>query len=154
MYINLPHLPRLNFAYPFFPFLSTYMLVCFHCFILHLAPWFSFVFQFVFNLVLFLTGKYNFLFPCSPGQSMYFIFGLFWLCSRVYIYVCVCVFHYFNYYLPDFVAAICLGFIFGLSLRIFALISLNAIINHLWNLHSWPEIKTWAFGMGALSLRR
>ena len=28
----------------------------------------------------------------------------------------MCIFHYFNYYLPDFVAAICLGFIFGFSL--------------------------------------
>ena len=25
----------------------------------------------------------------------------------------MCILHYFNYYLPDFVAAICLGFIFG-----------------------------------------
>ena len=24
----------------------------------------------------------------------------------------MCIFHYFNYYLPDFVTAICLGFIF------------------------------------------
>ena len=27
----------------------------------------------------------------------------------------MCIFHYFNYYLPDFVTAICLGFIFGFS---------------------------------------
>ena len=27
----------------------------------------------------------------------------------------MCVFHYFNYYFPDFVPAICLGFIFGFS---------------------------------------
>ena len=25
--------------------------------------------------------------------------------------------------------------------------------NHLWNLHSWPEIKSWAFGVGTLTLR-
>ena len=25
----------------------------------------------------------------------------------------MCIFHYFNYYLPDLVTAICLGFIFG-----------------------------------------
>ena len=37
--------------------------------------------------------------------------------------------HYFNYYLHDFVTAICLGFIFGFSLCIFGLISLNAITN-------------------------
>ena len=46
----------------------------------------------------------------------------------------MCIFHYFNYYLPDFVTAICLG---GSSLIshfwIFVLISLNAITNHLWN---------------------
>ena len=43
---------------------------------------------------------------------LYFIFdGLFRLCSWVYMYMCI--FHYFNYYLPDFVTAICLGFIFG-----------------------------------------
>ena len=28
----------------------------------------------------------------------------------------MCIFHYFNYYLPDFVTAICLGFIFGFLL--------------------------------------
>ena len=27
----------------------------------------------------------------------------------------MCMFHYFNYYLPDFVTAICLGFIFTLE---------------------------------------
>ena len=37
--------------------------------------------------------------------------GLFWLCLWMYM----CVFHYLNYYLPDFVTAICLGFIFGFS---------------------------------------
>ena len=29
--------------------------------------------------------------------------------------MCMCVFHYINYYLPDFVPAICLGFIFAFS---------------------------------------
>ena len=29
------------------------------------------------------------------------------------MYMCMCIFHYFNYHLPDFVTAICLGFIFG-----------------------------------------
>ena len=144
MYINL-HLSLFNCAYlfllSFLYFLSsqhTWQL-CFHWFISHLAPCFSFVFQFVLNLLLFLTGKYNFLFPCSPGQSnvLYFWTVLTLLKGvHVCVCVCVCVFHYFNYYLTDFVAAICLGFIFGFSLRIFALISLNAIINHLWNLHS------------------
>ena len=31
---------------------------------------------------------------------------------------------------------------------VFVLISLNAITNHLWNLHSWPEIKSWIFVIG------
>ena len=83
---------------------------------------------------------------------MYFIFvGLFWLCSWVYMYMCI--FHYFNYYLPNFVTAICLGFIFCFSFWIFVLISLKATTNHLWNLHSWPEIKPWAFVVGALTPR-
>ena len=43
---------------------------------------------------------------------LYFIFvGLFSRCSWVYMYICIV--HYFNYYLPDFVTAIGLGFIFG-----------------------------------------
>ena len=41
-----------------------------------------------------------------------FIFvGLSSLCSWVYVYMCI--FHYFNYYLPGFVTTICLEFIFG-----------------------------------------
>ena len=31
----------------------------------------------------------------------------------VHVYMYMCIFHYFNYYLPDFVTAICLGFIVG-----------------------------------------
>ena len=118
MYTNL-HLPLFNSAYPFFSFLSFLSskhicYFCFHCFIPHLAPCFSFVFQFVHKLVLFLTGKYNFLFPLFTRSLLYFIFvGLFSLYSWVYIYMCI--FHYFNYYLPDFLTAICLGFIFGFS---------------------------------------
>ena len=27
----------------------------------------------------------------------------------------ICILHYFNYYLPDFVTAVCLGFIFALE---------------------------------------
>jgi len=58
------------------------------------------------------------------------------------------IFHYFNYYLPDFVTAI-----WGSSLvshfGIFVLISLNAITNHLWNFCSWTEIKPWGFGSGS-----
>ena len=48
----------------------------------------------------------------------------------------MCIFHYFNYYLPDFVTAICRGFSLFIHFWIFVLISLNAITNHLWNLCS------------------
>ena len=53
MYINLLHIPLFNFAYLFFlsllSFLSSQHVCwfCFHCFIPHLAPCFSFIFQFV-----------------------------------------------------------------------------------------------------------
>ena len=33
----------------------------------------------------------------------------------------------------------------------FASILFNSVSNHLWNLFSWPEIKQWAFGVGALT---
>ena len=33
----------------------------------------------------------------------------------------------------------------------FVLISLNAVMNHLWNLCSWWEIKPWAFGVERLT---
>ena len=36
----------------------------------------------------------------------------------------MCIFHYFNYYLPDFVTAICLGFIFCFLFFIFVVESL------------------------------
>ena len=52
-----------NFACLFFlSFLSSQHVCqfCFHCFISHWAHCFSFGFQFVLQLVLFLTGKYNF----------------------------------------------------------------------------------------------
>jgi len=82
-----------------------------------------------------------------PGLYCYFI-ALFWLCSWVYM----CILHYFNYYLTDFVTAI-----WGSSLVsrfwIFALLSLNAITNDLWKLHTWPEIRPWGFGVEALTLR-
>ena len=56
-----------------------------------------------------------FYFLCSCVNLLYFIFvGLFSLCSWMYTYMCI--FHYFNYYLPDFVTVIYLGFIFGFSI--------------------------------------
>ena len=139
MYINLLHLPLFNFAYLFFLsflsfFSSQYICsFCFHCFIPHLALCFSFVFQFVFYLILFLTGKYNFLFPLFTGSIYYIFVGLFSLCSWVYMYMCI--FHDFNYYLPDFVTAICLGFIFASSFLDICF-NLNAITSHVWNLRS------------------
>ena len=111
---NLLHLLLFNFTYQFFlSFLSSQHICqfCVSCFIPHLAPCFSSIFQFLLQLVLFLTGKYNFLFILLAG-SFYCIFvELFSLCSWVYMYMCI--FHYFNYCLLDFVAAICLRFIFG-----------------------------------------
>jgi len=88
-------------------------------------------------------------FLCSLGQPNYFIFvGLFWFCLWVYMYMCI--FHYFIIFLILY-----LWFFWGSSLAsrfwIFVLILQNAITNHLWNFHSWPEIKPWAFGVGALT---
>ena len=104
---------------------------------------------------MFLNIIFDFL-SCQ-ANLLYFIFvGLFWLCSWVCMYMCI--FHYFNYYLPDFVTAISLGFIFGFSFLgiCFNLTfgtSENSTTNHLWNFYSWPEIKPWAFGRGALTPR-
>ena len=85
----------------------------------------------------FLTGKYNFWFLLFT-KSIYCTSFL--LDSHDFTHMFMCIFHYFNYHLPDFVTAI-----WGSSLvsyfRVFVLISLNAITNHLQNLHSWPEIK-------------
>ena len=41
----------------------------------------------------------------------------------------MCIFYYFNYYLPDFVTAICLGLYLVSHFWIFVLILLNAITN-------------------------
>ena len=43
----------------------------------------------------------------------------------------MCIFHYFNYYLLDFVTAIIWGSSLVAHFLVFALISLNAITNHL-----------------------
>ena len=156
MYINLLYLPLFKFAYLFFLSFPLNIFVSFIFIALflnwHRASVFVFYFfQFVLWLVLFLTGKYNFWFPLFT-RSIYCIFvGLFSLCSWVYMYMCIC--HYFNYYLPDFVTSICLVFLFCFLFWGICFISLNAIKNHLWNLHSWSEIKPWAFGVGALTPR-
>ena len=117
MYINLLHLPLFNFAYPFclfvlsFP-LNKFLKFRFHCFNHHLAPCFSFVFQFVLKLILFLTGRYNFLFPLFAESIYYTLFFL--DCFHfAHGYMYMCIYHYFNHRLPYFVAATCLGLIFG-----------------------------------------
>ena len=50
-----------------------------------------------------------------------------------------------------------MSFAWGLSLIsyfcVFVFIPLNAITNHQWNLHFWPEVKLWEFGAGALTAR-
>ena len=78
-----------------------------------MAPGFSFAFQFMLYLVLLLTGKYNFLFPLFtvPIYCTLFLLDSFDFVHDVHVHSCM--FHYFNYYLPDFVTAICLVFIFG-----------------------------------------
>ena len=60
----------------------------------------------------------------------------------------MCTFHYFNYYLPDFVTSICLGFIFGFSFWGICF-SLNTITNHLWN----PQaLSLWSGNTGSKTL--
>ena len=120
---------------------------CFHCFIPHLAPCFSFVFQFVFKLVLFLIDKHNFLFPLFAG-SIYctlFLLDCFHIAHGcISIRVCFII-------LIIICLILWLPFVWGSSLVshfwIFVFISCNAITNHVWNLRSWPEIKPGAFGV-------
>ena len=91
MYLNLLYLPLFSIAYLFvLSFLSSQhsCQFCFHCFTPHLAPCFSFVFQFVLKLVLFLTGKYNFWLPLFVGS----IYGtLFLLGCFHFAYGCICI---------------------------------------------------------------
>ena len=72
MFINI-HLPLFNFAYVFFLSSQHICQFCFHCFIPHLAPCFSFVFQFVLQ---FSSGRYNFWFPLFAGPIYCTIFLL------------------------------------------------------------------------------
>ena len=94
MCIKLLHVPVFNFAYrvflSFLSFLSSQHICqfCFHCFIPHLAPCFSFVLQFVLQLVLVLTGKYNFLFPLFTGSVHC---TLFLLDCFDFAYGCICI---------------------------------------------------------------
>ena len=134
------HLPLFNFENLFFlcfsPLLSSQYICqfCFLCFNPQLAPCSSFVFQFVVQLVLFWQMQFLVSFVCWVNSTVLYIsWTVLTLLVGVYVSMYI---HYFNYYLPDFVTAICAGFIFGLLIWIFVLISLNAIMNHLWNLHS------------------
>ena len=58
-------------------------------------------------------------------------FCLFWFGLWEYMYMCIV--HYFSYYLPDSVIAICWGCVICFS---YLCICFNPIKNHLWNLHS------------------
>ena len=78
----------------------------------------------MFQLVLFFTDGYHFWFPVFVG-SIYCT--LFLLDYFDFVYVYMCIFHYFNYYLLDFVTAIYVVFIFGFS---FLGICLNLTLCH------------------------
>ena len=111
MYINLLSLPLFNFACLFFlSFLSSQHIcqVYFHCFIPQLAPCFSSVFQFVLQLVLFLTSRYNFQFPLF-GRSVYCILFLLDCFDFVYGCICICV-----YSITIFIVVINICFYVGL----------------------------------------
>ena len=63
-------------------------------------------------LVSFVLVDINFWFPLF-SRSIHCTLILLDCFDFAYGYMCI--FHYFNYYLPDFVTAICLGFMFGFS---------------------------------------
>ena len=115
MYINLPLL-LFKFVYLFFLsfplniFISLIVIALFPSWHLALVLFSSLCFR----LVLFLTGGYYFWFPLFTCQSivLYFL-GTIWFCLWVYIYVCIS--HYFSYQLPDFVTDICLWRVFCFS---------------------------------------
>ena len=72
------------------------MFVCFgFCFIPQLALCFSFVFQFVFKLFLFLIGQYHLWFTLLARSLFCTLFSLS-ICGSVCVYVCV-VYHCFCY---------------------------------------------------------
>ena len=71
------------------------------------------------------SSKYKLWFPLF-ARSIYCTF-LFLDC---FDFAHGCILHYFNYYLPDFVTAICLGFIFGFSFWGICFNLTYAITNH------------------------
>ena len=112
---------------------KTIVRVFFHCFIHYLAPCFSFVFQFALQLVLFLTGTYNFYFPLFAG-SIYCTLFVLDCFDFAHGYICVCV---YSIILIIICLILQLPFVWGSSLVshswIFIFISLHAIKNHLEN---------------------
>ena len=145
-----------------------------HCFIPHLAPGFTLVFQIVLKLVLFLTRKYNFLFSLF-ARSIYCTLLLLECFHFSHGCICICVYSI----ILITICLISLGFIFGFSFLEICFnlgdgqgglvccdswgrkesdttdrliwSDLNTTKNHLWNLRSWPEIKPRAFGVGELT---
>ena len=89
-------------------------------------------------------------FLCSLGQPIvfYFCWTVLILLMGIYVYSTTLIIIFLILYL---------WFFWGSSLVsrfwIFVLILQNAITNHLRNVHSWPEIKSWAFGVGAMTPR-
>lgn len=94
IYLNLSKYFYLTLHFCCFSFPPT-MLACFLCFIPQLALCFGLVFCFMFQLVLFLTGWYYFLFPLSARSLSVLLFGLFWFC----LCVCLCSFAFVTIHL-------------------------------------------------------
>ena len=97
----------------------------FHCFILHLASRLGFVFQFMLQLVSFLTGKYNFWFPLF-ARSIYstlFLLHCFDFC--LWVYMCIFSHTFYSCYklLPRHCTFAALCFPFFLSSSRFFLFS-------------------------------
>ena len=65
---------------------------------------------------------------------------LLWMQTYMYKFI----FDYYNYNLPDFVTATCLGFIFGFSVLDICF-NLNAITNHLCNILYIPLNNSGSF---------
>ena len=92
--MNLLYLLLFNFAYLFFfSFLSSKhnCQFYFHYITSQLAPSFSFAFQFVLQLVLFLTGRYNFWLPLFT-RSIYCTLFLLSCFDFAYGCICICVY--------------------------------------------------------------
>ena len=136
MYVNLMYLYLTLHFQSFFSF----FLVLFSLLYSPVDTFVSFAFQFVLQLVSFLIGEYHFWFRLFTGSIYRTLLSWTVLILLMAItYACIC--HYFNYYLPDFVIAICVESSLVSHFWVFVLIPFNAITNHMWNLCSWSEIK-------------